>query len=182
MFYIQFFILKMSESLILSFLVSNVSESLRSLRGNERSWANCSGRSPKMSKWVNRSQSLIWFEQNEQNEQMSEWAMREWANSQPWRELLKNSNLIDVSWKSLSIYIGQKTSDLLGKQMSEFPALGLSKLAQIFDSTLGVMILKFRSCLYSRMRKYFMGTRWVVDSWNVKGFNSEVAFFETSNF
>ena len=38
----------MSESLIPSFLVSDVSESLRSLtslRGNERLWANCSGRS-----------------------------------------------------------------------------------------------------------------------------------------
>ena len=72
----------MSESLIPSFLVSDVSESLRSLtknerceqiaqdthqkwatmsdsltslRGNERSWANCSGYSPKMSKWMKRS-------------------------------------------------------------------------------------------------------------------------------
>ena len=31
--------------------------------------------------WANRSQSLIWFERNEQ---MSEWAMSELANSQPW--------------------------------------------------------------------------------------------------
>ena len=69
----------MSESLITSFLMSDVSESLRSLtknerceqiaqvahqkwaicsgplRGNERLWANRSGRSPKMSEWVNRS-------------------------------------------------------------------------------------------------------------------------------
>ena len=72
----------MSEPLISSFLVSHLSESLRSLtknkrceliaqvthqkwvtmsdsltslRGNEQSWANCSGRSPKMSEWVNRS-------------------------------------------------------------------------------------------------------------------------------
>ena len=72
----------MSESLIPSFLVSNVSELLRSLtknekcewiaqvahqkwvtmsdsltslRGNERSWSNRSGCSPKMSEWVNRS-------------------------------------------------------------------------------------------------------------------------------
>ena len=43
----------MIESLISSFLVSDVSESLRSFRGNERWWANGSGRSPKMSKWVN---------------------------------------------------------------------------------------------------------------------------------
>ena len=31
-----------------------MNNSLRSLRGNERSWANRSGRSPKMIKWVNR--------------------------------------------------------------------------------------------------------------------------------
>ena len=87
MFYIQFKKLlkkwaNRSFSLISSFLVSDVSESLislksnerceriaqvahqkwatmsdslRSLRGNERSWANRSGRSPKMSEWVNRS-------------------------------------------------------------------------------------------------------------------------------
>ena len=72
----------MSESLISSFLVSDVSKllrsltkyerceriaqvahqkwatksnSLRSLRGNVRLWANCSGCSPKMSQWVNCS-------------------------------------------------------------------------------------------------------------------------------
>ena len=72
----------MSDSLIPSFLVSNVSkllrsltknerceriaqvahqkwvtmsDLLRSLRGNERLWANCSGCSPKMSEWVIRS-------------------------------------------------------------------------------------------------------------------------------
>ena len=32
---------------------STVSDSLRLLRGNEQLWANCSGRWPKMSKWVN---------------------------------------------------------------------------------------------------------------------------------
>ena len=72
----------MSDSLIPSFLMSNVSELLRSLTKNERceriaqvahqklgtmsdslrlltkneqTWANSSGRSPKMSKWANRS-------------------------------------------------------------------------------------------------------------------------------
>ena len=34
---------------------ATMSDSLTSLRGNERSWANRSGCSPKMSKWVNRS-------------------------------------------------------------------------------------------------------------------------------
>ena len=81
MFFYMIFIEKISESLISSFLVSDVSESLRSLtknerceritqvahqkwatmsdslrslRGNERLWANCSGRSPKISEWVYR--------------------------------------------------------------------------------------------------------------------------------
>ena len=52
MFYIQFFIEKMSESLISSFLVSDVSESLISLTKNERPWAICSGRSEEMSEWA----------------------------------------------------------------------------------------------------------------------------------
>ena len=39
----------MSESLIPSFLVSDVSESLRSLTKNERPWAICSGCSEEMS-------------------------------------------------------------------------------------------------------------------------------------
>ena len=50
---------KMSEALIFahsSFLVSDVSESLSLLRGNElHMWANCSFCSPKMSEWVNCS-------------------------------------------------------------------------------------------------------------------------------
>ena len=41
--------------LIPSFLVSVVSESLRSLTKNEWQWSNCSGRSPKMSEWGNHS-------------------------------------------------------------------------------------------------------------------------------
>ena len=80
MFYLQFFFLW--ANLLFPLLVSNVSESLRSLtknerceritqvahqkwatmsdslrslRGNERSWANHSGRSSKISEWVNRS-------------------------------------------------------------------------------------------------------------------------------
>ena len=108
MFYIRFFILKISESLIPPFFVSDVSESLRLLtkneriaqvthqkwetmsdlltllRGNERWWANRSGHSLKMSKWVNH-----WFF----------WANRSFA------------------------HFGQKTSDLLRKSMIEFPAL-----------------------------------------------------------
>ena len=37
--------------------------------------------------WSNWSQSLIWFEQSEQ---MSKWAMSEWANFQPWKKQNKN--------------------------------------------------------------------------------------------
>ena len=53
----------MSESLISSFLVSDVSESLRSLTKNERPWAIRSGRSEEMS---NVSKLLISLRGNEQ--------------------------------------------------------------------------------------------------------------------
>ena len=52
----------MSESLISSFLVSDVSESLRSLTKNERPWAIRSGRSEEMS---DVSESLISLTKNE---------------------------------------------------------------------------------------------------------------------
>ena len=95
----------MSDSLIPSFLVSDVckslsahqkwatmSDSLRLLSGNEWSWANRSGRSPKMSKWVNRS----FFERI-----------------------------------AHSLIFGQKTSNSLGKPMSEFPALILTVMCTV---------------------------------------------------
>ena len=114
MFYIWFkknFIEKMNESLISSYLVSYVSESLRSLtknewcegiahfahqkwatksnllrllRGNERLWANRSGCSPKMS---------------------------EWGNCSFFKRIAH------------SLIFGQKTSDSLRNLMSEFPTL-----------------------------------------------------------
>ena len=74
-----------------------VSALLRSLRGNERSWTNRSGRSPKMSKWVNESfferiaHSLIFGQKT--------WAIRseiKWANSQPWL-------CIDMSFKNILV-------------------------------------------------------------------------------
>ena len=84
MFYIHFYFLKMSESLIPSFLMSDVSESLRSLTKNERPWAICTGHSEEMSdheritqvahqNWANEqiacflSESFIWsfFRKNE---------------------------------------------------------------------------------------------------------------------
>ena len=74
----------MSESLISSFLVSDVSESLRSLTKNER----C--------------------------EQIAQVAHQKWANE--W---------IAHFFEQIahSLLFGQKTSDSLGKPMSEFPAL-----------------------------------------------------------
>ena len=91
----------MSESLIPFFLVSDVSELLRSLtknkrceqiaqvahqnratmndllsslRGNEQSWANCSGRSPKICSFAH----LLIFGQKRANH-----SENRWANSQP---------------------------------------------------------------------------------------------------
>ena len=118
----MFFIKQMSDSLIPSFLVSDVSESLRSLTKNERCeqiaqvahqkwamWANRSGRSPKMSDVSESLRSLT------KNERMSEsliflseslicsflgkkQAIRSenwWANFQPCSEgILRNNNLI----------------------------------------------------------------------------------------
>ena len=101
----------MSESLIPSFLVSDVSESLRSLtknerceriaqvahqkwatmsdslrllRGNERLWANCSGRSPKMSKWVNRSFFSELLLRSFLGKKQAICLENGWAKSQPW--------------------------------------------------------------------------------------------------
>ena len=73
---------------ICSFLLS---ESLMSLRRNERSWANPSSRSPKMSKWANSSlferiaHSLTFL--------VKKRAIRSeirWANSQPWEKVAKS--------------------------------------------------------------------------------------------
>ena len=117
----------MSESLIPSSLVSDVSESLRSLtknerceriaqvsyqkwatmsdslwshRGNERSWAKRSGCSPKMSKSLIRS-----FLGKKQAIRSENW----WAKSQPWyRDTLstcihKNSySYLSILYKSFS--------------------------------------------------------------------------------
>ena len=100
----------MSDLLIQSFLVSDVSKSLRSLtknerceriaqvahqkwatmryslrslRGNERLWANRSGRSPKMSEWMNHS--FFWANCSfahfwTKNEQFT-WKSNEWIPS-----------------------------------------------------------------------------------------------------
>ena len=88
----------MSKSLIPSFLVSDVSESLRSLTKNERPWAIRSGRSEEMS----------------DHEQITQVAHQKWAKEWIAHFFKRIAN---------SLIFGQKTSDLLGKPMSEFPAL-----------------------------------------------------------
>ena len=64
------------------------SDSLTSLRGNEQPWANHSGRSPKMSEWVNRSffvsKSLI---RSFLDKKLAICSEIKWANSQPWCKL-----------------------------------------------------------------------------------------------
>ena len=70
------------------FLISEVSESLRSLTKNEWPWAKCSGCSPKMSKWTNCS--LFWVNRSFAHFFAKKWAIRSenrWANSQPWKYL-----------------------------------------------------------------------------------------------
>ena len=54
----RFFWSFLKNQTICSFLLSKVSDSLRLLRRNKRLWGNRSGRSPKLSKWTNRS--LCW--------------------------------------------------------------------------------------------------------------------------
>ena len=54
----RFFWSFLKNQTICSFFLSKVSNSLRLLRRNKRLWGNRSGRSPKLSKWTNRS--LCW--------------------------------------------------------------------------------------------------------------------------
>ena len=91
----------MSDSLIPSFLVSDVSESLRSLTKNEQPWAICSGYSPKISN----------------HEQIVQAAHQKWPNEQITCFFERIAHLL--------IFL-QKTSDSLRKPMSEFPALVIS--------------------------------------------------------
>ena len=123
---------KMSYSLILSFLVSNLSDSLMIAHFLWGTWANRSWslifgeRSEQIAHdrsfplrdlckwlmvahfwwgiWMNRSQLLIWFERNEGNEQMSKWAMRKWASSQPWD--LADNDLCSSFMEQISV-LGQ---------------------------------------------------------------------------
>ena len=112
MLYIQLFYLKMSELLISSFWwpmgvnrsgrspkMSNVSKLLWLLTKNEGPWAILLGRSEEMS----------------DREQIAQVAHQKWANEWIVHFLRKKIAHSLIFW--------QKTSDLLGKPMGEFPAL-----------------------------------------------------------
>ena len=88
----------MSDSPIPSFLLSDVSKLLRSLTKNEWPWAIHSGRSKEMSDCERIAQ----------------------ATHQIWANELIASFFEQIAH---SLIFGKKTSDLLGKPMSEFPAL-----------------------------------------------------------
>ena len=114
MFYLRLFKKKlelMSESLISSFLVSDVSESLILLKSNERceQIAHFAHQ-----KWVTMSDLLRLLRGNERCERI---AHQKWAH-----EWIVNffEQIADFT------HFWTKTSDLLGNQMSEFPALVIS--------------------------------------------------------
>ena len=86
----------MSNSLIPSFLVGDVSESLRSLTKNERPWAIRSGHSEEMSDC----------------ERIAQVGHQKWTNEWIARFFERIAH---------SLIFEQKTSDLLGKPMSKFP-------------------------------------------------------------
>ena len=112
---------------IAQFKWATVSSSLRSLRTNEQLWANRSGRSCQKSDCEQIAQVAH-----------QKWAM--WANRKSLRLLTKNewpwANRLGLSLKiskwanrsffeliPYSLIFSQKTSNLLRKPMSEFPAL-----------------------------------------------------------
>ena len=117
---------KMSDSLIPSFLVCDVSESLRSFIKKWAMWANRSGCSSKMSN----------------HERFAQVAHQKWATMrESLRSLTKNERMREslVFWENPSFaHFLQKTSDSLRKPLSEFPAL---------DWSLDLGIIKNSCCL-----------------------------------
>ena len=98
---------KISDSLIPSFLMSHVSKSLRSLTKNEQPWGIRSGRSEEMS----------------YHELFAQVAHYKWANEWITNFLEQIAHLL---------IFGHKTSNSLGKPMSEFPALRIPlKMAEL---------------------------------------------------
>ena len=109
----------MSSSPIPSFLVSNVSKSLRVLTKNERPWAIRSGPSEKMSnceqitqvahqKWAQRNEQL-WANRSGRSGRSPK--MSKWVNCSFFEQIAHSHIFV------------QETSNSLGKPMSKFPAL-----------------------------------------------------------
>ena len=117
MFIYVFLFKKMSNSLIPSFLMSDVSESLRWLTKNER--CERIAQVPHQN-WATMSNLLRLLTKNKQK----------WANmSESLRSLTKNEQMSEslVFWANRSFaHVLQNTSYSLGKPMREFPALHYS--------------------------------------------------------
>ena len=122
-----------------SFFVSDLSDSLTWLRGNERSWANHSGRSPKKRKWANRSVMLICLERPER------FAHGFISSERPERFAHGSSFVLSDLSKSLTvahlIWANEQMSD---EQMSEFPVLTARSWTLRRLTLLGVDNLIFR--------------------------------------
>ena len=109
----------MSESLILSFLVSDVSKSLRLLTKNVR----CEQIAQVAhQKWAIRSGRL---EEMSDCERITQVAHQKWAN-----EWISHF----FEWIAHLLIFGQKTSDSLGKPMSKFPALNSTNLVPVIKT------------------------------------------------
>ena len=106
MFYILFFYLKKWVNRSFPLLASDGSESLRSLTKNERPWGICSHRSEEIC----------------DRERIAQVVHKKWANE--WI-----ASFFEQIAHSLIFW--QKTSDSLGKPMSEFPALPFNHIFKI---------------------------------------------------
>ena len=105
--FLQFFEVFKKKQKIHSFLLNKESESLMLLRRKERSWANCSGRSPKMSEWANHSlfeQITYSFTFLANNEWFAPKVNKQIPNpDKKWRSLAKNFIFWLLFFVSLSL-------------------------------------------------------------------------------
>ena len=104
----------MTDSLIPSFLMSDVNELLRLLTKNVRCERIAQVPHQKLVMWVNHSGRSLKMSDHERIAQV---AHQKWANERIARFFERIAH---------SLIFSQKTSDLLRKPMSEFPALDIS--------------------------------------------------------
>ena len=115
---------------------ATMSDLLRSHRGNERSWANHSGHSSKMSdiEWFALFLWAMWVNHSGRSPKMSDVSEslrsltkneRSWANCSGCSSKMSKLQIF-LSKLLIRTFLGQKKSDSLGNPMSEFPALVLS--------------------------------------------------------